>query len=135
MKVKYKEKYHLNVPSWDSIIHNLQHSIDNNLPMKSNNNSFYVTHHAHLILETKPLMKKLKAYDAHLYINFFPETKTFGKHKDTMDVAFWQVQGETEWTVEDKVYILNPGDLIYVPKGIEHSVHPLTIRAGISFGV
>ena len=33
-----------------------------------------------------------------------------------MDVYYWQCQGVTKWIVEDKEVVLNPGDLIYVPK-------------------
>ena len=51
-----------------------------------------------------------------------------------MDVYFWQIQGSTKWEFDSLSYILNPGDLIYVPRGVYHSVFPLTPRVGISFG-
>lgn len=129
-----KKKFNLDTPSWDDVIKNLDYSISNNLLVKSNGQGFYVAHDAHKIPIVKKLMKKIKAKDAHLYINFTKNTPTFGKHVDTMDVAFWQIIGKTKWIVENKEYILKPGDLITVEKGIYHEVIPLTARAGISFG-
>ena len=39
----------------------------------------------------------------------------------------------TKWLILGKEYILNPGDLIYVPKGVEHTVLTfIAPRAGIS---
>ena len=49
-----------------------------------------------------------------------------------MDVYYWKCQGVTQWIVEDKNVILNPGDLIYIPSGMYHSVTPLSPRLGIS---
>ena len=45
-----------------------------------------------------------------------------------------QIIWKTKWAV-DKEYILEPGDLIKIPKNTSHEVKPLTARAGISFGI
>lgn len=135
MQFNVIKNFDLNVPSWDKIIKNLEYSLNNNDLVKTNKESFIVSHQAHLIPEVKNVMSKVNAKDAHLYINFIPNTSTFGKHSDPVNVAFWQVQGTTKWTVKDKDYILEKGDMIFVPKNVEHAVHPLTIRAGISFGI
>lgn len=132
---KYTPNYNNDVPSWDDILQNFEESIKNSELIKSNGDSFFVSHHADKMEKVKALMPKLKAVDAHLYVNFLPETKTFGKHKDTMDVAFWQVQGITKWVVEEDTFILKPGDLIYISKDTYHEVFPLTIRAGVSYGL
>ena len=78
------------------------------------------------------VLKDLECNTAHLYFNVTTKAETFGRHKDTMDVYYWQCQGVTQWIVEDKNVILNPGDLIYIPSGMYHSVTPLSPRLGIS---
>ena len=56
----------------------------------------------------------------------------FGKHKDDVDVYFWQVQGITEWHVSGETILLPPGDLLIIKKGVYHKAIPKTPRAGIS---
>jgi len=60
------------------------------------------------------------------------EKINFGRHNDDMDVWFWQCQGLSRWVLDDKEFTLEPGDLIYVKKGIYHNVSALTPRAGVS---
>jgi ribosomal protein L16 Arg81 hydroxylase len=69
---------------------------------------------------------------AHLYCNLTTKAPTFGEHTDSMDVYFWQCQGSTKWMVNEKIIILNSGDLLFIPKGIKHNVIPLCPRVGIS---
>jgi cupin superfamily acireductone dioxygenase involved in methionine salvage len=76
---------------------------------------------------------------AQTMISFTTRSTTYGKHNDEVDVYFLQAIGQTEFSVwEDETqydYVLNPGDLIHVPKGLYHSTKPLTPRVGISYGV
>lgn len=62
---------------------------------------------------------------------------TTGKHSDPIDVIYCQFIGSVTWTIfdEDKFesFVLNPGDIIYVPKSVMHEVTSLTPRAAISF--
>lgn len=62
---------------------------------------------------------------------------TTGKHSDPIDVIYCQFIGSVVWSVyitgEKKDFILNPGDIIYVPKSMEHEVLSLSPRAAISF--
>jgi mannose-6-phosphate isomerase-like protein (cupin superfamily) len=132
--VTLTKKFCLETPSWQEILNNLNHCIINNLLVKNNQPGFYVGHNAELIPKVKKVHERLKAKTAHLFINFHL-AKTFGTHKDTMDVAFWQIKGITRWIIAGEEFIVNEGDLITVNKGIEHSVTPLTPRAGISFEV
>jgi ribosomal protein L16 Arg81 hydroxylase len=134
MKEIVNKEYNLNTPSWNEVINNLNYSIEKNLLVKSNREGFYVAHQANLIPKVNKLMKKLKAKSAHLYINFIYNGSAFPKHKDSMDVIYWQIIGKTKWIVNNKEYILNKGDLIKISKNIFHEVIPLTARAGISFG-
>jgi ribosomal protein L16 Arg81 hydroxylase len=69
-----------------------------------------------------------------LYLNICV-SETFGRHKDSMDVYFWQIQGSTRWEFDNINYVLAPGDLIYVPKETYHNVVPLGPRAGISMSL
>ena len=62
---------------------------------------------------------------------------TTGKHSDPVDVIYAQFIGMVTWTIHDEdkneSFVLNPGDIIYVPKSIVHEVTSLTPRAAISF--
>jgi len=132
MKVKHTKAYNKNVISWTEILENFNDSINKQELIKFNDFGFYVSHRADRIKRLKPILKDLKCNYAHLYFGVMSKAKTFGAHKDTTDVWFWQCQGKTKWTINKKEYILKPGDLIFVPKGIIHNVVSLTPRAGIS---
>jgi len=61
---------------------------------------------------------------------------TTGKHNDPVDVFYLQCIGNVKWNIyKDSVeeYILEPGDVIYVPAGVMHEVFSLSPRASISF--
>ena len=132
--IKLTKNFNKKIPSWESILNNFNDSFLNNELIKNNNNNFFVSHNAKNILEVKKVLKKLKLKEAHLYLNICI-SNTFGRHKDSMDVYFWQVQGRTKWQFDNINYTLNPGDLIYVPKETYHNVIPLGPRAGISMSL
>jgi hypothetical protein len=49
--------------------------------------------------------------------------KYIGNHNDPCDVLYWQILGTSYWTInDDKVYKLNPGDLLYFNKEDTHRV-------------
>lgn len=58
------------------------------------------------------------------------------RHSDAVDGLFLQCNGSTLWNIfyEDSTeeIIANPGDVLFIPKGIEHSVESLTPRSSIS---
>lgn len=61
---------------------------------------------------------------------------TTGKHNDPVDVFYLQCIGSVVWKIfsdSECEYVLNPGDVIYVPSGVDHEVRSLTPRASISF--
>ena len=70
-------------------------------------------------------------------VSFTDKEPTTGKHSDPIDVIYCQFIGSVTWTIfdEDKSesFVLNPGDIIYVPKSVMHEVTSLTPRAAISF--
>jgi len=129
----FVREYNLDVVNWTEAFLNYDNSVRNNKQIKFSYPGFFVSHEGHEIEKVQNVLKDLKCSIAHLYFNISTKAETFGKHKDTMDVYFWQCQGVTKWIIEDKdEVILNPGDLIYIPKEIYHSVIPLSPRLGIS---
>jgi len=131
-KISVKKGYNLNTPSWESIFENLSLAVETNQEIKHNGGDFFVSHISHHIPEVKSVLEDLQLNYAHSYINLTSVGSTFGRHKDIMDVWHWQVKGKAEWSFDDKTIVLDEGDLIEVPKGIYHSVKPLTPRVGIS---
>jgi hypothetical protein len=61
------------------------------------------------------------------------------RHSDPIDGIYIQCLGNTFWTAyyDDHVekFALKPGDMIIVPKGVEHSVESLTPRVGVSIAM
>ena len=79
-------------------------------------------------------------YPASVFINFISNEYNVPKHHDKRETLFWQCIGKTVWRVyppssEFPVsYTLEPGDIIYIPKGVEHEVIIEEPRASIAFG-
>ena len=73
-------------------------------------------------------------------ISFIANQKTIPVHEDTMDSFMWQAIGSVEWRIFEtakenssyKSLIVNPGDMLFVPSGIIHTVFCENPRAGIS---
>tara|TARA_B100001057_G_scaffold469378_1_gene529617 strand:- start:1061 stop:1471 length:411 start_codon:yes stop_codon:yes gene_type:complete len=127
------ENFDDDVVTWKEAIHDYDKSMKQGLEVKSSNPpGFFVTHNISYLPRVKKVLERLNYKVAHLYCNLTTLAPTFGEHEDTVDVCFWQCQGETEWVVGEKHYVLRQGDLIYVPKGVRHNVIPLTPRLGIS---
>jgi hypothetical protein len=77
-------------------------------------------------------------FTALTYISLSTESATYGRHSDVMDVWCWQMTGYTLWKIEGRYRnfekVLEPGELVYVPRGMWHDTKPMTSRAGLSFG-
>lgn len=58
------------------------------------------------------------------------------RHSDPVDGFFIQCNGQTTWRVfyRDSIeeYLASPGDMLFIPKGIEHSVESMNVRNAIS---
>lgn len=58
------------------------------------------------------------------------------RHSDPVDGFFVQCNGKTRWRVfyenHTDVFDAEPGDALYIPSGIEHSVETMTVRSSIS---
>jgi len=131
--VKYKKSFNPNTPSWEEVLYYFNFSVNKNEPYKNTSPGFFVNDFANRIPSVQLVLKELNLKIAHSYINILDSSATFGNHIDSMDVWFWQAQGKTKWVIEnEKEYILNKGDLIFISKGTRHNVIPLGPRIGIS---
>jgi mannose-6-phosphate isomerase-like protein (cupin superfamily) len=90
------------------------------------------------ISRTHNVRRHPQNFTALAYISLSAESATYGRHHDVMDVWCWQMTGHTLWKVEGRKRnfekVLEPGELIYVPRGMWHDTKPMTPRAGLSFG-
>jgi hypothetical protein len=90
------------------------------------------------IARTHHTIRQNQTFTALAYISLSAASGTYGRHKDVMDVWCWQMTGYTLWKVEGRFRnfekVLEPGELIYVPRGMWHDTKPMTPRAGLSFG-
>jgi len=142
---KYIKKFLTRVPDWKKIISNIDLNIQYKISTKSLPGGGIVLHDIFNIEEVEFILNEIKNnnpnnnYSHHVYISLSKKSKTFGRHKDKFDVWYWQCIGSTQWKIfesnENISYILEPGDIIYVPRGIFHDVIPLSPRVGISFGL
>jgi ribosomal protein L16 Arg81 hydroxylase len=130
--IKLYKNHNLNVPSWEELLNNFNNSASNNKLIKHKCFGFFVSHEANELTEVKKILKEFKLTTAHLYFNITKIGGTFGKHNDSVNVYYWQVQGNTKWIFDDREIILQKGDLLYIPKLIYHNVVVEGPRAGIS---
>ena len=132
LNVIYIKEFNLNTPTWDDLLNDFNHSAELGENIKAHH-GFYVSRSAYRIPKVKKVLNQLNLNTAHLYMNISSVSPTFGNHTDGIDVYYWQVKGKSKWVIQDKQeYILDIGDLIIIPEGIEHCVIPLGPRAGIS---
>lgn len=60
--------------------------------------------------------------------------KTFGRHCDQSDVLIVQSIGKMSYKFDDgKLIVLEPGDGVYIPKGMYHDPIPIEPRVSLSF--
>ena len=145
-KVTYHPNYAHDLPSWDDILKNIEYNVYHNNPnTKIMENLGFVTTDNSKIESIESLRKQIHSLKpeepictAHVYISMLTTSKTFGWHNDDTEVYFIQALGQTKWQIEENneiiEHILNPGDMIFVPKGLRHNTIPLTARVGISIG-
>ena len=73
-------------------------------------------------------------------INFIGNQKQIPIHDDTRDSFYWQAIGNVEWQIYEKgndsecliSFNVAPGDVLFVPKGIVHTVACSEPRAALS---
>lgn len=130
--------------SWDDIIKRIEQGYETNshkIVMENNNipptivchNDFY----PNTILEAyNEVAEKFEVKDLHTYVSFGKNSSNFGRHKDSMDVLIVQAIGSIEYFFDDgSSYKLEPGDSLFIPKGVYHSPSIIESRATLSFGL
>jgi hypothetical protein len=72
-------------------------------------------------------------------MNLADSQKTTSRHSDNCLIFYVQAVGSAKWCInvrgEEKEYVLDPGDVIFVPAGLLHEIVPLMPRAALSFAV
>ena len=74
-------------------------------------------------------------------INFVGNESIYGIHSDDHDVVLWGCVGTVEWDIYDDknninsfvTYEINPGDILFCPKGVTHRAVVTKPRASIIF--
>jgi mannose-6-phosphate isomerase-like protein (cupin superfamily) len=70
--------------------------------------------------------------------DFTPTMMSATIHSDPVDGMFFQCVGETLWTAYygevEESWTIRPGDMVYIPSGVVHSVKSLMPRCSISIG-
>ena len=70
----------------------------------------------------------------HLYTSFTSHSGSFGRHKDTEDVLIVQSIGRMQYSFDDGyTCILNPGDSLFIEKGVYHNPTIIEPRATLSY--
>jgi hypothetical protein len=132
------------LPDFVTVLSDLELDIDRPDTFQHVGSLGFVTWHGYRIPRVKDILAKIQALrpqdscSAHIYISIFSKSETFGRHKDVSDVFYIQGVGKTSWGVEDNgvsySYVLEEGDMLYIPKQMFHTPSPLTPRYGISIG-
>jgi len=82
--------------------------------------------------------RKKQTFIALNFLSLSSISETLPRHTDVMDVWCWQILGKTHMMVEGKgrVFdkVLEPGELIYIPRGMHHATKSMGPRSLISFG-
>ena len=127
------KKWYCDTVTWDELIENYDYSAKNNRLTTFKKPGFFVSHDGHMIEKLKPVLKALDCNEAFAYFNITTAAETFPKHRDDCDIIYWQCIGKTLWKVEGRGdFMMEPGDLIYIPKGTYHKTIPITPRLGFS---
>lgn len=113
----------------------------------------FVTHNAELIpsvayvrnlISNKHNLKKsTHRINSHLFMSFIASSEAFGMHCDSEDTYIWQVIGTTPWRLkmgtspdaEIEEFVLEPNDMIFIPKHWDHSPLVDGPRCSVSFSI
>ena len=138
------KNFWLDLPDFITVLSDLELDIDTPNSFQHIGRWGFVTWHGERMAKVKFILDgihTLRPKDrctAHIYLSIFSNSKTFGRHKDVSDVFYIQGVGKTSWLVEDNDvaynYVLEEGDMLYIPKQMFHTPLPLTPRYGISIG-
>jgi mannose-6-phosphate isomerase-like protein (cupin superfamily) len=76
-------------------------------------------------------------------VNYISGEEPIPVHSDDRETFYWQCQGEAVWQIYDdwrdrepsQIHALEPGDVIYLPRKVNHSVQMPTPRMAVVFSI
>jgi mannose-6-phosphate isomerase-like protein (cupin superfamily) len=76
-------------------------------------------------------------------VNYISGEEPIPVHSDDRETFYWQCQGNAEWQIYDDWrdrepvdgHLLEPGDVIYLPRKVNHSVRMPTPRMAVVFEI
>jgi ribosomal protein L16 Arg81 hydroxylase len=81
-----------------------------------------------------PELKKSVRNDVHIYAGLNEVSKSFGEHFDQSANFILQTEGKSRWVISSFLdVVMEPGDVVYIPKLYVHECIPLTKRISLSF--
>jgi len=81
-----------------------------------------------------PELNKSIRNDVHIYAGLNEVSKSFGEHFDQSANFILQTEGKSRWIVSSFLdVVMEPGDVVYIPKLYAHECIPLTKRISLSF--
>ena len=123
----------MDVPTWDELEANVEGSMQSGARFAKIPNLWTFTCDGQHIESVQRVLTLLDLKVAHVYLCDKSGNHGHGWHNDETDVWFWQCHGSTRWNFENnRHYILEPGDLLYIPRLAYHEVISLSKRAGLS---
>tara|TARA_B100001094_G_C18042239_1_gene725562 strand:- start:595 stop:1032 length:438 start_codon:yes stop_codon:yes gene_type:complete len=97
----------------------------------------FVLHNRYFPNTIQKVYDKVKEFEGidemHIYTSLGRGSPTFGTHKDNTDVLIVQSIGRMIYVIENKEYLLNPGDGLVIPCGVYHSPLVMEPRVTLSF--
>lgn len=73
------------------------------------------------------------------FISLTDSMPTTSRHADQCSIMYIQAVNSVKWVVVCRgvefEYILDPGDVLFIPQGLAHEIFPFMPRAGLSFAV
>ena len=102
-----------------------------------------VAHIRNLISNKHNIKKSTHRINCHLFMSFIASSEAFGMHHDSEDTYIWQVIGTTPWRLkmgkepdaEIEEFILEPNDMIFIPKYWDHCPLIDGPRCSVSFSI
>ena len=99
----------------------------------------YIAPHRHIgnslkILKEFSLINSLFSITT-IYIKLSSNIDNVPSHTDRLDNFYWQCQGSVEWKANGNTYVIEPGDLVFIPAKTHHAVNFSGPRAAIGFSV
>jgi mannose-6-phosphate isomerase-like protein (cupin superfamily) len=86
-----------------------------------------------------PVSKYMPKQEGHkitpwIYVALGSNGSLYGPHTDPDDAWYWQCYGSADWQIDGQEFKTNPGDWLWIPKGLHHAPKPAGAMAAVRFG-